>query len=151
MVGIGPIDFIDEAKIRFFVCGKSRRFRERRHDLATHCLPKHLDATHDRRGGTTRPAEYLSRFKWTALSHIVPSILHGLENLVRDFRAAGLAEGFGKITGFRGMTAVQEKPKQVRRVSEARHYHLCLKRIESKKRLRHTYQRTRGRKQAQSV
>src|SRR5207249_6230783 len=40
VVGIGPIDFVDEAKIRFLVCRKSRRFWERRQHLATHRFPK---------------------------------------------------------------------------------------------------------------
>src|SRR6202008_3348594 len=60
MVGIGPIDFVDEAKIRFLVCWKSRRFREHREDLATHRLPEHLDAACDGSGRTARPSEYLS-------------------------------------------------------------------------------------------
>ncbi len=126
MVGIGPIDFIDEAKILFIVGRKSRRFGEHRDDLAAHRLPEHLNATHDRSGGTARLAEYVSGFKWTALSHIVSGALHRADNLVREVAAPGLAEGFGKITGFRGMAAVQEKPKQVRGVSKARHHHLRL-------------------------
>jgi hypothetical protein len=48
------------------------------------------------------------------------------ENLVREVAAPGLAGGFGKVTSFRGMTAVQEKPKHVRGVSKARHHHLRL-------------------------
>src|SRR5207247_352056 len=83
-------------------------------------------------GGTARLVEYLSGFKWTALAHIVSGALHRAENLVREFAATGLAEGFGKITGFRGMTAVQQKPKQVRGVSKAGHHHLRLEGIELK-------------------
>src|SRR5216684_1673766 len=126
MVGIGPIDFVDEAKILFIVCGKSRRFGEHRDDLAAHRFPKHLNATHDRSGGTARLAEYVPGFKWTALSHIVYGALHRANNLVREVTAPGLAEGFGKIPGFRGMAAVQEKPKKVRGVSKACHHHLRL-------------------------
>src|SRR5258706_13962490 len=105
MVGIGPIDFVDKAKLRFLVCRKPRPFRERHEDLATHRSPKHLHATHHRRGGTARLAEYLSGFKWTALSHIVSRALHRADDLVREFAAPGLAEGFGKIPRFRGNTA----------------------------------------------
>src|SRR5258706_11893431 len=106
MVGIGPIDFVDEAKIRFLVCRKPRPFRERREDLATHRSPKHLHPAHHRRGGTARLAGYLSGFKWTPLSHIVSRPLHRAENLVREFAAPGFAEGFGKIPSFRGITAL---------------------------------------------
>src|SRR5258708_13314507 len=126
MVGIGPVDFVDEAKILFIVCRKSRRLGEHRDDLAAHRFPKHLNATHDRSGGTARLAEYVSGFKWTALSHIVSRALHRTDNLVREITPPGLAEGFGKITGFRGMAAVQEKPKQVRGVSKPPRHHLPL-------------------------
>src|SRR4029077_1809332 len=122
----GPIDFGDVAKIRFIVCRKSRSFGEHRDDLAAHRFPKHLNATHDRGGGTARLAEYVSGFKWTALAHIISSAFHRAYNLVREIPAPGLAEGFGKITGFRRMAAIQEKPKQVRGVSKARHHHLRL-------------------------
>src|SRR5205807_10357935 len=36
VVGIGRIDFVDEAKIRFLVCRESRRLRKPRENLATH-------------------------------------------------------------------------------------------------------------------
>src|SRR5260370_4196019 len=130
---MGPVDFVDEAKIRCIVCGKSRRFGEPREDLATHRVPTHLNASQDRSSGTARAAEYSSGFKWTALSHIVSGAFHRAENLVREVAAPGLAEGFGKITGFRGMAAVQEKPKHVRGVSKARHHHLRLDGIQLKK------------------
>src|SRR5258708_10191849 len=109
--------------IRFLVCRKPRPFRERREDLATHRSPKHLHPAHHRRGGTARPAEYLSGFKWTALSHIVSRALHRAADLVRELAAPGLAEGFGKITRFHGMTALQEQPKEVRGIGQARHHH----------------------------
>src|SRR5262249_51465838 len=130
---------------------QSRRFRESREDLATHRFPKHLDAPHDRSGGTAWPAEYLSGFERTALSHIVPSSLHRAENFFREFASPSLAEGFGEISGFRGMTAVQEKPKQVRSISETCHHHLRLEGIELKKGFRHAYQRRSRRKQTQSL
>ena len=133
MVGVGAINFVDEAKIRFSVCRKSRRFRERSQDLSAHRFPKHLDAAHDWSSGTARLVEYLSGFKGTALSHIVSGALHRVENLVREFAASGLPEGFGEITGFRGMPPVQEKPKQVGGVTEACHHDLRLKRIHLKK------------------
>src|SRR5260370_4816702 len=113
MVGIGPVDFVDEAKILFIVCRKSRRFGEHRDDLAAHRFPKHLNATHDRSGGTARLAEYVSGFKRTALSHIVSGPLHRADSLVRAAAAPGLAEGFGRITAFRGMASVEENPSQV--------------------------------------
>jgi len=68
----------------------------------------------------------VSGFKWTALSHIVSRALHRTDNLVREITPPVWRKAFGKITGFRGMAAVQEKPKQVRGVSKARHHHLCL-------------------------
>src|SRR5205085_6651890 len=129
---ISAIDFVDAAKIGFPVCRKPRRLRERREDLTTHRFPKHFDAAHDR-SGSLRLAEDLSRFKWTALPHIVSGALHRAEDLVSEFRSPGLAEGFGQITGFRGMTTVQEEPKQVGGVSEARHHHLRLEGIQLKK------------------
>ncbi len=133
VVGIGPIDFVDEVKIRSSICRKSRCFGKRREHLATHRVPKDLNATHNRRCGTAQPGEYMSGFKRTALSDIVSGALHGAENLVRQVGAPGLAEGFGKIAGFRGMAAVQEKPKHVRGVSKARHHNLRLDGIHLKK------------------
>src|SRR5207253_4792447 len=116
------IDFVDEAKIRFLVYRKSRRFREPGEDLAAHRFPKHLHAPHDRSGATAWPVKDLSGFKGTALAHIVSGTPHRAKNLVREFTTPGLAESFGEITGFRGMAAVQEKAKQIRGVSEARHH-----------------------------
>src|SRR5258707_4523484 len=113
MVGIGPIDFVDEAKIRFLVCRKPRPFRERREDLATHRSPNHLHPAHHRRGGTARLAEYLSGFKWTALSHNVSRTLHRAKNLVREVAAPRFAESFGKITSLRRMTGGHDEPEQV--------------------------------------
>src|SRR2546421_2572581 len=101
MVGIGPIDVADVAQIRFIVCRKARRLGEHREDLATHRFPKHLNATHNRSGGTAQPGEYMSGFKWTALSHIVSGALHRAGNLVREGAAPGLAEGFCEGTSFR--------------------------------------------------
>src|SRR5256886_6172667 len=85
------------------------------------------------------------------ISYIVSGALHGTENLVREVAAPGLAEGFGKITGFRGMPAVQEQPKHVRDVTKARHHHLRLDGIQLKEGFRHAYQGRRRRTQTQSV
>src|SRR5260370_3058780 len=96
MVGIGPVDFVDEAKMLFIVCRKSRRFGEHRDDLAAHRFPKHLNATHDRSGGTARPARYVPRFQWTALSHIVSGALHPADNLLPEVAAPRLPQGVCK-------------------------------------------------------
>src|SRR2546429_9488761 len=100
MVGIGPIDVADVAQIRFIVCRKSRRFGEHREDLATHRFPKHLNATHDRNGGTARPAGKLASFKWASLSHIVSRAPHCPADLLPGVAAPRLAGGFGKATRF---------------------------------------------------
>src|SRR2546429_7348117 len=109
MVGIGPIDVADVAQIRFIVCRKSRRFGEHREDLATHRFPKHLNATHNRSGGTAQPGGYMSCFKWTALSPILSGAPHRAEDLVRAGAAPRFAEGFGQVTTLPRIAARQEE------------------------------------------
>src|SRR5262249_51856220 len=130
----------DVAEIRFLVCRKARSFWERSEDLSAHRLPKHFNAPHDRSRGSAWPAQYLSRFKGTAFPDVISCAFHRAKNLFREVRAAGLAEGFSQIAGFRGMTAIQEEPKEVRGVGETCHHDLRLKRIHLKKGFRHTYQ-----------
>src|SRR2546421_8010832 len=98
MVGIGPIDVADVAQIRFIVCRKARRLGEHREDLATHRFPKHLNATHNRSGGTAQPRGYMSCFKMTALSHIISAAPHRAGEILPEGAAPRLAEGLSEGT-----------------------------------------------------
>src|SRR5207248_5149543 len=75
----------------FFFSSRRRHTRSYGDWSSDVCSSDLFDAAHDR-SGSLRLAEDLSRFKWTALPHIVSGALHRAEDLVSEFRSPGLAE-----------------------------------------------------------
>ena len=120
MIRIRDIGVVDAFHVCLDIARQARRLREAVNDRLPHLLPQQPYSIHIRRCFAGRQSEGRLVRKGVGFTHVVPGSGHCLRNIVRDAVTSAVAEGTGKATGNRAVTAVQEPGKNAGGIADHR-------------------------------